>query len=450
MFAIKKPSIRRLFFSIYILAYFFGLIGAENGLLYSLYTLTVFFLIKIVFVRGFSFFFAFLTLFFVLGNWLKLTSHRIFDYDYIEPIGSFSGAQNEWDLYFQNSIVVAVAMIAAKSFINLFIFNGQIEFSRDRGRKIQKKYWLALSFLLLSFYTLNFFVGFFRTGVGSSVSLPLGLGAGIAFMVYLGMPLVVATYVSIDLAGRKELSQPAFLTLILLGVALSISTASRASMFIQIAPVLVGIVLHSMRFQFASSMKNKLLFFGVATVIALVSVSLYRIVIFYESSIFDQELLEKYANETANLFVDRWIGVESMMIAASTPQASINLFIQLLLENPSIGVDSIYQSLAGSFYSFMSGKTFLTLPGMFAILALSGNVAVIFFGVIFIVVCGFFLERFVALMAYRRLPVVVLVSAALANAVSQTAFPRLLLPLIIQLILMLVILRVVFPKTRET
>lgn len=446
LFNIK--SWRKFFISIlFIGLYVAALVNGDNWVLYTFYTIAVAFLIRSIGVGRFSFFYATFALFFVLGNWLKLSVHRIFDYPYVEPIGLFSGTESEWSAYFINSTIIAIAMISAKVGIDLFVPGRKPKLSSDSGIRISHGRWLALSLFLLIAYTINFFLGFYRTGVGAALILPFGLGALVAFIFYLGFPLIVATHVSMDLSFRREFRRPAFVTLILLGVALSISTASRASMIIQISPVLIGVVLHSRSASYGANINKKLIGFVFATLLALVGVTLYRIAIFYDSTVLNSDLLLKYLNETSDLVVDRWIGVESMMVSASSHQASPDLFLRLLTEDPTTGVDSIYQALAGSFYSYMAGKTFLTLPGIFAILALSGSQPLIFAGVSFVVIFGILFERFASLMTYRRLPVVVLVCVALANSFAQTAFPRLLLPFVFQLTMLLIALRLMFPKT---
>jgi hypothetical protein len=189
-----------------------------------------------------------------------------------------------------------------------------------------------------------------------------------------------------------------------------------------------------------------LLLFAAFLLVVLVAVSIYRISVFSGSSTGNTELVAFFALETGLLVVDRWIGAEAIMVALSEPTRSVGLMIQLLQEDASRGNDGIYQSLAGSKYDFLQGLTFLTLPGYFGVFSLSGSGSVILFGAMALTIAGMWYERFLRWAFFDQAICVALVSAAIANAVTQLSFPRLLIPFMFQMSALVVALHFVIKR----
>jgi hypothetical protein len=165
--------------------------------------------------------------------------------------------------------------------------------------------------------------------------------------------------------------------------------------------------------------------------------------VFMSASAFDEGVLTEYAFESLGLVIDRWIGAEAIMVAVSDGGASFTLMMDLLLEDPALGNDAIYQILSGSKYESQDGFTFLTLPGYIGILALSGSIFLIFAGGVIVLFAGLCFERFVRWAMFRQGICIAVVCAALANALTQLSFPRLFVPFIIQLVALLLILHFV-------
>ena len=128
------------------------------------------------------------------------------------------------------------------------------------------------------------------------------------------------------------------------------------------------------------------------------------------------------------------------MVAVSEPTRSINLTLQLLLEDAAIGNDAIYQLLAGSRYEFLQGLVFLTLPGYFGVIGLSGSTVFSFFAAWVLTTLGITYEGVVSRLLFGRAICMALISAAIANALAQLSFPRLLVPFLFQMTALAVVL----------
>jgi hypothetical protein len=410
-----------------------------HGTLLWALTATSLVLLRSITMGRMSWFHAFMALFFVLGCWLKVVVHHVVDYPYVEPNGNFGDGRDEWHDYYVMALAFGGALLAARAMTAVFE-RGSEPREPSCATAVGASQWWALVGAAVAFYTLNHFGAFFVTGVDAKIVLPGGLNAPLAFMALIGFAVVASTLVSQDLAARGRLESPALLSMLSVAAMASVSMASRAAIVMQAVPMLLGATYwlrsHGRR---SGSIRSFLLFAGFLLVV-LVVVSIYRIVVFSASSTADSDLVGFFALESAMLAIDRWVGAEAIMVAVSEPARSIALMMQLLGEDPATGTEAIYQVLAGSRYELLRGLTFLTLPGYFGVLGLSGSVAVVFGGTLFVGLAGLLYEKLVARALFAQPVCVALVSAAIANALTQLSFPRLLVPFLFQMTALVLIL----------
>jgi hypothetical protein len=107
-----------------------------------------------------------------------------------------------------------------------------------------------------------------------------------------------------------------------------------------------------------------------------------------------------------------------------------------LRESPLKGVDSIYQRISSSTYSFQPGFTFLTLPGAPAILFYSGSLILVLVGMFFFAGILTFIENFGMRMTGSRFVGSVL-GIFMANAVCQMNFPYLWMTFMVETVIAL-------------
>ncbi len=394
-----------------------------------------------------SWFYAYMAVFFVLGCWFKVMVHHVVDYPYVEPVGNFNGSLAEWNEYYQFASWMALALLVAR-------LGGVVLSSRSRERPIRQGQpvspwtWGVLLAVAVVFYAINNQAAFFVTGVDAKVRLPMGLNAPLAFMALVGGALVVASLVDRDLRARAQLSVgTAFVVLVFAALA-SVSMASRAAVVMQAVPILIAAYYLQARWGLHRISLKPLLLFAVAVSVVLVVVSLYRVRVFAGLSGGDSEMAAFFLLESASLVIDRWIGAEALMMAVAEPTRSFELFSRLLTENPAIGVDSIYQTLSGGKYGLLQGLTFLTLPGYFAVIGLTGVPLAIFGLTWLMMTLGLAFERVLAtLLRHQTLPLA-LASAAVANALTQLSFPQLMLPFLFQMLVLCGVLGIVFGAGR--
>jgi len=419
------------------------ILESESSLLYVIFTFLVVLLLQVFTFKFVSIFLkAFIGLF-ILGNWLKVTIHGIFNHPYVEATGQFSGTRAQWDSFFSFSIVISLGLIAA---VILNIAAPRVNGSNNSTALEKTKNETFTKFsvaIIIIVYALNWQFGFFRIGVGSKVDLPLGLNAPAAFMVFLGAPMLVAILASNSVAKMGRVTPKALIGVAIISLVSAIVTYSRASVAILMLPIALGMYRKSKEINGRSESISKLLIvMSITTVVALVSVSIARIYVFGGAATVARQFLVIYLYESLGLFLDRWLGAESLMVAVSSNQ-SLALFLDILREDPASGVQSIYQILSGSQYlDFMIDyATFLTLPGIFALLAFSGSYIVVFFGVLATSLFGIFVNQVVIKAFPRQYSLQYLISGSVAYHFSQMVFPLLFIPYVVQLVFFLVVLK---------
>jgi hypothetical protein len=389
----------------------------------------------------FSFFYTFMVIFFLLGCWLKVVIHNIVDYSYIEPIGLFSGLEKEWDLYFLNASLFTLALITARLFCWVFESNKKIQNNwQFTTGPVRSEEWCMLVVLAVVFYTINHFAAFYVTGINSKVVLPLKLNAPFAFMAFIGFALILSIYVARDVTLKQYLDQKTvILILVITGIA-SVSMASRAAILMQAIPMLVAASCVQATAGVRALSIRPFLLFGVFFAITLSLVAIYRVNVFLGESMDDLNLLTAAVIENVQLVVDRWVGAEAIMVGVSEPTSSVDLMFQLLQEDPSEGVGAIYQTLSGGKYEYLDGLTFLTLPGYFGLFSLSGSEFVVLSFTILMTLAGIGYESFLRRALFEQSICVAVISVALANAFTQLSFPRLLIPFIFQMTVLVLIM----------
>jgi hypothetical protein len=414
----------------------------SHGLSLWLFTILNIVLIRSIYIGSISWFYSFLAAFLFLGCWVKVIVHHIFDYPYAEPIGNFGGTDDEWQTYYLLASVISFSLLAARA---TYIIAGQRKSVTSawstRIGPVTGLEWMVLVVVAVVFYAVNNILAFFVTGVDAKLALPFGLNAPLAFMALIGIAIIMSIYLARDIASRRQFRSRTAAIVLFVSAMASISMASRAAIVMQALPMLIAAVYvqASSTGRMIAALRPFLLF-SIFLLVVLGVVSVYRINVFSGSSTANTELMAFFLLETALLVVDRWIGAEALMVALAEPTRSFGLMVELLQENPAIGNDGIYQILAGSKYEFLKGLTFLTLPGYFAIFALSGSLLTIFVCTFAMTLAGLFYESFLKWALYDQSITVALISAALANSVTQLSFPRLLIPFVFQLTALVLII----------
>lgn len=396
--------------------------------LYIIQSFVTLVLVWALFTKCRSAFILSISIMFILGNWSKLTFHKIFEYEYIEPIGSFTGTMSEWQNYHIYSISITIVLALSTVFF-------RSKFFKKNTNNTQIRYvpfvYRAAIFSTIALYSINWIFGIYRIGLGSRVELPFGLTAPISFLIFIGTPLIIALAADAHLDRSKKISTSFIISISLAFVIGSISTYSRAIFITQLLPILLGMVAKARRIgKYDNNLIKIALPFLFAMVAALALVSSLRIVTFSEGGSVDQDSIELYLNETTGLVIDRWVGAEAMMVAAST-NGSLQLLTELLIEDPKSGTLNKYHELSNSRYYFIEGMTFLNLPGFFAIIALSGNLAILISATFICCILGIKFEHWVIKNFSSSETIRYTSCTALSYHLIQMAFPLLIIPFLL-------------------
>ena len=130
-----------------------------------------------------------------------------------------------------------------------------------------------------------------------------------------------------------------------------------------------------------------------------------------------------------------------MMVAAST-DGNIKLFTQIINEEASTGVSNTYHALSNSGYSFIDGMTFLNLPGIFSILALSGSVGLVITGTLAVCIFGIQFELWVLRNFSSSETILYTSCTALSYHFVQMAFPLLMIPFVVLMVSFIYLLKI--------
>src|SRR5690606_4146313 len=103
---------------------------------------------------------------------------------------------------------------------------------------------------------------------------------------------------------------------------------------------------------------------------------------FPEPSLTELRPLSDMAYEVGTLFLDRWTGLEGVLVVTGSDRGT-DVLAEILQEDPHRGTESIYQKMAEAHYEPQERFTFLTLAGVIALLATADSWWLIFGGMAF-------------------------------------------------------------------
>jgi len=278
-------------------------------------------------------------------------------------------------------------------------------------------------------------------GVNPKLVLPLRLHVPVAWLLNIGFALWLAALVHWDLRSGKGFIG-GFLAAMIEALLASVSAHSRLFFLLHAGPYwLVGVERwQSLRITIS---RNAVLVlvgsFLVLLVISLATVSRVRFQEYFDMPKLPPDYTEaRYYREVVErqlgrLLVQRWVGLEGVLIASSAPGRGYELFRAALADSPRLGADSLFQKAANVPYATRDPRfTFLTNAGPVALLSFSGSVLLPFLGMAMLVLILIVMEHAAA--HFTANPFFVAVAGAgLANVASQMTFPYLALIFLLQL-----------------
>ncbi len=430
-----------------------------------------------------SYGFATLTLFLILGFWVKTVAALLGLPVLIEPTGAFAHHPGQWDAAL---LVTAAGLVGLCSARVLWLLRSRTSAVPERPPapswyvRRRGAIWLATAVAIVASNVLNWAFSFYAVGVHPRLVLPLHLNIAMAWWLTVGSGIWLAFL--LDLEHRRA-PQTAFGRWLLIPMAEALlSTSVMLSRGFYVMKVLpYALVLVSRRMRHALSLSGGMLVALTLVAIvgfglSLVFVSWLRLSIYPSTVLMDTPQVAEEAprppadvpgkpggaegpgvpvagprppatvelrqptdaeihavtHQLSRMVLGRWIGLEGVMAVVSSEWASWSLLRFAVTEDPNRGNSAIFQVMSNATYRPQSSFTFLTLPGVVAIFSYSGSalVTALGMGVIGLLVLG-------TEAAYRRLLnsefVCAVVGVAMANALAQMNFPYLTVVFFVEL-----------------
>lgn len=411
--------------------------------------------VGIVLARPSSSFLGAMTLFLVLGFWMKFVVHASAGTEFTEPTGAFAGTAEQWDsaLYAAGAGMLGVALAASAWF--LFTKRSPLPmpaFASSRAYARIEKPLAALSILAaLLLFVANWKFAFVRVGAEPFLILPGPLHAVVSFLIQWGIALWASCMLYWAWSAGRLPMWGALLIGLIEGCVAGFSNLSRGRF-----------IFHALAFGFGwlqalPRSRISLIQAGVLVIAAVVllggslfAVQIDRAALYvtarYAEVPANQPVVVDHAPSAKRIepkkfvptteapqsilvrqipkLVDRWVGLEGAMAVAAYPGKGADLFREGVIESPSVRSDGVYERISGSAYEALANFTFTTTAGAVAILFYSGSYLVVGVGMFLLTIVGLAIERATLAMTASTLATGV-VGVAVANAICQVNQPYL-------------------------
>ena len=218
---------------------------------FTLFSSSFLILLFLGFYKNRSYAFMYLAVFLWLGFWVKLVAHLLLDYEYIEPIGVFSGSTGEWDQVLWVSTIACLGVIIGRFLYAILNFkvaddNQNNNVYPEWYPTIRIKVWALFIVIVILAAVSNAVLGINQIGLSPRTILPWPLNALISWIVSIGGVMGLATLIWWDISLKKGV-YPALFAITIEAFISSISLFSRGVFIFHSIP------------QFIALYKNKLL-----------------------------------------------------------------------------------------------------------------------------------------------------------------------------------------------
>lgn len=212
-------------------------------LVYFIFTLVFFCLISLNCLANFSYTYFFLSILLWLGFYLKLASHLLHSFPYLDPIGGFISTSSAWDEVLMLAIVSALGLIAARA---LYIYPikkitcrlGTFCYVPIAFIKFRKYLLFLLILLILFIGLINSYFGIHQIGTAPRTIFAYPANAFIAYMLNFGLITVASIYLWWDICSAKKIIF-AIAIVLLEGLCVSMSIVSRGIFIFHLLPILL-------------------------------------------------------------------------------------------------------------------------------------------------------------------------------------------------------------------
>ncbi len=379
--------------------------------IYLLFTFMSSALLYSGFRKNALFFDTFLGIFLWLGFWLKLTIRVAFmDSEFGQAVGGFDGSGTAFD---RTLLITSCAFsgLVLASWLReklIFVYPSQIVAVVQQGLfGFYKKYRM---FFLLGFVVLialvavtNVYFGFYQRGSITRTFLPFGLNGIYKWLLLFGLASISALILRFEYARTNKTSYAVALVALLECFASNVSLLSRGMILNGSALIygaFKGAGLYPVKFNIRYTLVI-LTLFCTLFVASVLTVNYLRASAFHETATTATNIsrrIEQTKNQTAQLFIDRWVGIEGVMAVSSYEGLGWELLETAAQETYSENELSFYDAkIIDSPYKYTDTQKhhFISLPGVIAFFFYPGSYVFLFFCMAAIGLVGALIEFFV-------------------------------------------------------
>jgi len=377
-----------------------------QGYIYILFTIVSNALLYFGFRKNAIFFDTFIGVFLWLGFWFKLSFRVVFlEGQFNEKVGNFDGSGAAFDYAL---LVVSCGLFGFLifSFIRekfVFTYPEKISDVADKGLcefyENHRKYILsAFVFLFVIVAVSNVYYGIYQRGAIPRTILPYGLGGIYTWLLFFGLASVSALVLRYEFTLTKKTTYAVAIICLLESFISNVSLLSRG-MIINTSALVYG-VMKSLRIY---NIKSSLRYLGsIFFVFLILFVSSVFLVNYMRTAAFQEKLGAYKSDEvyhdffkslagnertTRLIFIDRWVGMESVLAVSSYPARGWDLWKAAWGESLTYNKLSFYdEHLITSQYrnTDLTKHHYISVPGIIAFCFYPGS----FF---FLFICTFML-----------------------------------------------------------
>ncbi len=359
---------------------------------YTLFTLLSYVLLYFGFRPNAIFFDAFISVFFWLGFWLKLTIRVAFmDGGFHEPVGMFEGSGDGFDRGLLVASCGFLGLIVASYIREKYIFLYPKKITKVTQVGLFDFYCKYRRLVLLGFVALfvfvaasNIYLGIYQKGTIPSTYLPYGLNGVYKWLLLFGMASISAVILRFEMV----LNEKAFFLGAVLGLVESffsnVSLLSRG-MVLNVSALVYGALKCAGPSKRGISKKfvvTAFLLFVLLFGLSVVAVNYIRAVNFHDTNADSGASLWKTAKEnTSVLFLDRWVGIEGVLAVSSYPRLDEELWKNAWAETYSENETTFYDNVIITSPYRDTDKTkhhFVSMPGVLAFCFYPGSYTILF------------------------------------------------------------------------
>jgi len=367
-----------------------------NGYIYILFSIVSSMLLVHGFRKNAIFFDAFISVFFWIGFWLKLSVRVSFSNGlFHESVGAFDGSGSAFDRSLLVTTCGFAGLILASYMREKLIFKYPLISEDLRNGGVVNLYVRFRRYILIGFASVvltialsNAIYGVYQKGTITRTSLPFGFNGVFKWLLLFGLASFSAVILKLEISSkRRNPYLVAFLSLFE-NFFTNISLLSRG-MVLNFSALMFGMLAEFKKRGHKAS--TRFVVIGFCAFLFLFAVSIYSVnllrqVDFQNNTTYGSVELELGTSNIGRakpLILDRWVGIEGVMAVSSSPKIGWDLWRSAWEERYNENVMAFYDAnLITSPYqqTDFTKHHHISLPGILAFFFYPGSFLFLFFG----------------------------------------------------------------------